>query len=89
MEKNIIIYLLIINIIGFLIMGIDKLKAIKGMWRIPENTLFAFTFLGGGVGNILGMYIFRHKTKKLKFIIGMPAILILEILIYIYFRFMI
>ncbi len=89
MEKNIIIYLLIINIIGFLIMGIDKLKAIKGMWRIPENTLFAFTFLGGGVGTILGMYIFRHKTKKLKFIIGMPAILILEILIYIYFRFMI
>ena len=54
-----------------------------------ENTLFAFTFLGGGVGTILGMYIFRHKTKKLKFIIGMPAILILEILIYIYFRFMI
>lgn len=89
MEKNIIIYLLIINIIGFLIMGIDKLKAIKGMWRIPENTLFAFTFLGGGVGTILGMYIFRHKTKKLKFIMGMPAILILEILIYIYFRFMI
>ncbi len=89
MEKNIIIYLLIINRIGFLIMGIDKLKAIKGMWRIPENTLFAFTFLGGGVGTILGMYIFRHKTKKLKFIIGMPAILILEILIYIYFRFMI
>lgn len=89
MEKNIIIYLLIINIIGFLIMGIDKLKAIKGMWRIPENTLFVFTFLGGGVGTILGMYIFRHKTKKLKFIIGMPAILILEILIYIYFRFMI
>lgn len=88
MEKNIIIYLLIINIIGFLTMGIDKIKAIKGMWRIPENTLFTFTFLGGGVGTILGMYIFKHKTKKLKFVIGMPFILILEILIYIYFRFM-
>ena len=69
-------------------MGIDKLKAKKGMWRIPENTLFLFAFLGGGIGTIAGMYTFRHKTKKLKFTIGMPAIVILEILFYMYFKFM-
>ena len=58
-----IIYLVIINFLGFIIMGIDKLKAKRGSRRIPENTLFMFTILGGGVGTILGMYIFRHKTK--------------------------
>lgn len=85
--KNIIIYLLVINILGFLAMGLDKLKAKKGRWRIPENTLFAFTILGGGIGTIAGMYVFRHKTKKLKFTIGMPVILILEILLIIYLEF--
>jgi len=64
-------------------MGIDKLKAKRGSRRIPENTLFMFTILGGGVGTILGMYIFRHKTKKKKFTVGMPIILILEILLFI------
>ena len=64
-------------------MGIDKLKAKRGSRRIPENTLFIFTILGGGVGTILGMYIFRHKTKKKKFTVGMPIILILEILLFI------
>ena len=82
--KNIIIYLLVVNVLGFFAMGIDKLKAKKGSWRIPENTLFMFTILGGGVGTIAGVYVFRHKTKKKKFTIGMPAILILEILIIIY-----
>ena len=85
--KNFIIYLLIINIIGFLIMWIDKRKAKKGKWRIPENTLFLITLLGGGVGTISGMYTFRHKTKKLKFTIGMPAILILEVVLFIYLKF--
>lgn len=78
-----IIYLVIINFLGFIIMGIDKLKAKRGSRRVPENTLFMFTILGGGVGTILGMYIFRHKTKKKKFTVGMPIILILEILLFI------
>ena len=82
--RNIIIYLIIINIIGFFAMGIDKFKAKRGSWRIPENTLLMFTILGGGIGTITGIYIFRHKTKKKKFTIGMPAILILEILIVVY-----
>lgn len=87
--KNIIIYLIIINVFGFFAMGIDKWKAKRGSWRIPENTLFMFTILGGGIGTIAGMYTFRHKTKKLKFTIGMPVILILEILLVIYLLFVI
>jgi uncharacterized membrane protein YsdA (DUF1294 family) len=82
--KNIIIYLIIINLIGFYMMWSDKRRAKWGKWRIPENTLFMATALGGGIGTIAGMYIFRHKTKKLKFTIGLPAILILEIILCIY-----
>ncbi len=87
--KNVIIYLILINLIGFFVMWLDKRKAKKGKWRIPENTLFLITLLGGGIGTIAGMYTFRHKTKKLKFTIGLPAILILEIILFIYLKFII
>lgn len=83
--KNIIIYFIIINLLGFLIMYIDKQKAKKGHWRISEKTLFIITALGGGIGTIAGMYIFRHKTQKIAFVIGFPAITILEIIAIIYF----
>lgn len=82
--SNVIIYLIVINIVGFFAMGIDKWKAKKNAWRIPENTLFSITVLGGGIGTIAGMYTFRHKTQKPKFTIGLPAILILEIILIIY-----
>ena len=82
--KNIIIYLIAVNIIGFLAMGLDKWKAKRGSWRIPENTLFMFTILGGGIGTIAGIYVFRHKTQKKKFTIGMPVIFILEVILIIY-----
>ena len=67
-------------------MGIDKWKAKNNRWRINENTLFIFTILGGGIGSLSGMYIFRHKTKKKKFIIGIPVIIILEILLVAYIK---
>ena len=85
--QNIIIYFVIFNILGFLIMYIDKQKAKKGKWRIPEKTLFIITGLGGGIGTIAGMYIFRHKTQKVAFVIGFPLITILEIIAVIYFIF--
>ncbi len=72
------IYLLIINLIGFAAMGMDKSKAKKGAWRIPEATLFLFAFLGGGIGTTLGMNIFRHKTKHWYFKFGMPLIALVE-----------
>ncbi len=76
--KYFFIYLFIINIIGFLTFWIDKRKAQKGKWRIPEKRLFLFAFLGGGIGCTLGMKVFRHKTKHLSFVIGIPAIMIVE-----------
>ena len=85
--KNIIIYFIIINLIGFLIMYIDKRKAKKGKWRVPEKTLFIITALGGGIGTIAGMYTFRHKTQKIAFVIGFPLITILEIITVVYFVF--
>ena len=78
------LYLIIINIVGFFAMGIDKWKAKHDRWRIPENTWFLITSLGGGFGTIAGMYTFRHKTQKSQFTIGMPAILIIEIILVVY-----
>ena len=83
--QNILLYVLAINLFGFFIMWLDKRKAKKGRWRIPEKTLFLITALGGGIGTILGMYVFRHKTQKLNFVIGFPFITILEIVTIIYF----
>ena len=83
--QNILIYLLAINLFGFFIMWLDKRKAKKGSWRIPEKTLFIVTALGGGIGTIAGMYTFRHKTQKLNFVIGFPFITVLEIIGIIWF----
>lgn len=77
--KYLLIYLLIINALGFILMLIDKHKARKNKWRIPEATLMAVAALGGSVGSLLGMYLVRHKTKHLKFTLGIPAILVVQI----------
>lgn len=71
------VYLLIINGTAFAVMGMDKWKARRGKWRIPEKTLFMLAFLGGSVGSLAGMYGFRHKTKHRKFTVGMPVIFVL------------
>ncbi len=83
--QNIIIYFIVINLIGFLAMWLDKWKSKTGRWRIPEKTLFIITGLGGGIGTIMGMHVFRHKTKKIGFVIGFPLITILEIVAIVYF----
>ncbi len=79
--KNIIFYLLAINVITFLAMGFDKYKAKRGHWRTKEKTLLTLVALGGGIGGIAGMRYFRHKTQKPRFYIGFPLILITEIVI--------
>lgn len=79
--QNVILYLLLINLIGFITMFLDKKKAEKGKWRTPEKTIFLITLFGGGIGTISGMYTFRHKTKKLKFTLGLPAIFIAEVIL--------
>ena len=77
--KYFLLYLLLINAAAFLLMLVDKLKAKKNRWRIPERTLFGSALLGGSVGALLGMYTFRHKTRHLSFTLGMPAILIAQV----------
>jgi uncharacterized membrane protein YsdA (DUF1294 family) len=67
------------NLIGLAVMGIDKSKAKRHVWRIPEKILFLVSLLGGSIGTWAGMYIFRHKTKHWYFVVGMPAILLLQI----------
>ena len=81
MLKYFIIYLIIINLIAFLAMYIDKRKAKYGRWRIPEQTLFILALIGGSIGAIAGMYTFRHKTKKMRFVVGFPVILVLQIIL--------
>ncbi len=72
-------YLIVINILGFALMGIDKRKAQRSAYRIPEATLFTIAIMGGSIGSIIGMYLFRHKTKHWYFVFGMPIILILQL----------
>ena len=72
-------YLLIVNLWGFLQMFIDKKKAERNYWRISEFSLFIPALLGGALGCILGMRLFRHKTKHLTFVIGMPLLLIIQV----------
>ena len=72
-------YLLIVNLAAFLHMGVDKARAKKDRWRVPEKTLFLPVVLGGSIGGILGMRVFRHKTQHWYFRIGFPLILVLQI----------
>lgn len=74
-------YWIFINLLSFSLMGIDKRKARRGAWRIPEKTLFLSAVLGGSVGAILGMQCFRHKTRHRSFVWGMPSILLLQVLL--------
>lgn len=78
--KILLVYLLIINAVGFILMLVDKIKAKKNLWRIPEATLFLVAALGGSIGSLLGMYAVRHKTKHIKFILGMPLILAVQVI---------
>ena len=73
-------YLLLINAVSFALMLADKYKAKKQLWRIPEATLFLSALLGGSVGALTGMYLVRHKTRHLKFTVGIPVILALQII---------
>jgi uncharacterized membrane protein YsdA (DUF1294 family) len=76
--KIILVYLLLINIIGIYIMYLDKRKAKKGYWRIPEATLFMVAALFGSVGILVGMRLYHHKTKHFKFVFGIPATLVVQ-----------
>ncbi len=84
--KIVLIYLAFINLVGFFAMFLDKQKAKKDKWRIPEKTLFLIAILGGSIGTTVGMNLFRHKTKHWYFKFGMPGILILQLALIYYLR---
>ena len=83
--SSILIYLFVINLAGFWSMGLDKSKARRNKWRIPEATLFLFAVFGGSVGSLLGMRVFHHKTQKPKFYIGIPVIFGIQVVVILYF----
>lgn len=76
-----LVVLVVMNLLAFALMGVDKLKAKAGAWRIPEKTLFLVTALFGGLGGTLGMLVFRHKTKHWYFKWGFPALLVVQVVL--------
>ncbi|VYU05977.1 DUF1294 domain-containing protein [Clostridium tertium] len=86
MKNSLIYYLIIINIISFITIYIDKKKAIKRKWRIKESTLFLLSFIGGSIGTLVGMYTFRHKTKHIKFTLGIPLIILIQFLLFFFIK---
>lgn len=81
MRESISIIIVIINIVTFIIYGVDKLKAKKGKWRIPENSLIGLAIIGGSIGAYLGMRVWHHKTMHLKFKYGIPLIIVIQLVI--------
>ena len=82
LENILVVYLIIINIVAFGMYGIDKQKAIKKQWRIPEAKLLAVAAIGGSAGALLGMQFFHHKTRKWKFRLGVPMILAVQLILW-------
>ncbi|HIR64726.1 MAG TPA: DUF1294 domain-containing protein [Candidatus Faecousia faecigallinarum] len=79
LKTILLVYLVLVNAAGLLFMFVDKQKAQRGQWRIPEATLMLTAAIGGSVGSLLGMYLFRHKTRHSKFTVGIPLILVLQV----------
>ena len=82
LQNILIVYLVAINIIAFVIYGIDKQKAIRNQWRIPEVQLLAVAAIGGSAGALFGMQFFHHKTRKWKFRLGVPVILAVQLILW-------
>ena len=82
------VYLTVINLAGFISMGLDKRKARRNKWRIPEAALFLFAIFGGSLGALLGMHVFRHKTQKPRFYIGIPVIFAIQAAVILYLLFL-
>lgn len=85
---DLIYYLIFINVVAFIVFGVDKRKAVKNKWRIKESIFLLFSLIGGGIGSLFGMYLFHHKTKKKKFTFGVPLLTVLFIVIYIIIKFL-
>lgn len=85
MNEFLVGYLVFINLMTLIAYGMDKQKAKKNKWRIPEKTLLLLAAIGGSIGALLGMYVFKHKTKHLKFILGVPVLFAVHVVLFYYF----
>ena len=85
MNKGLLLYLIVINIVTFGAFGLDKWKAVRKEWRTRESTLLGLSLIGGAAGGLIGMYLFRHKTRKPAFAFGVPAMLILQIVLLVWY----
>lgn len=85
---NMYAFIIFVNLIGFVLMRIDKQKAVKGQFRIPERTFWLIGLLGGAIGTLIGMKTFRHKTKHRSFTIGMPFLVMVNLVTFAYIEFM-
>ena len=79
--KYLYIYLAVINVVAFILMAVDKYRACRHRWRIPERTLFLPALLGGSLGALLGMWMLWHKTRHKVFVIGLPVLFILQVVL--------
>ena len=84
-EKYILIYLIVINLITFIVFALDKICAIKKKWRYKEVSLLGMCLVGGAIGGFLAMHLFRHKTKKKLFVIGVPLIIVIHLVMILWF----
>lgn len=84
--KYVLWYLAAVNLVTFAVYGIDKARARRDKWRVPEKTLFLLPLLGGSVGALLGMWLFRHKTRHWYFVCGIPAILLAQLALAVWLR---
>ena len=80
-HSRLLVVFLLLNLVSFLLFGLDKWKAMHGRWRIPESTLLLAAALGGSTGAFLGMKMFHHKTRKAKFYLGVPALWIIQVIL--------
>ncbi len=82
-QIGILVFAVVMNLIGFFVMGIDKMQSRKHRRRVPERRIFIISILLGSVGTFAGMYVFRHKTRHMKFVIGIPVILAAQIIVWV------
>ncbi|MCI9441261.1 MAG: DUF1294 domain-containing protein [Ruminococcus sp.] len=86
MDRILVLYLFWMNILTFIVFWLDKWKAVHGKWRIRVSVLLGLSFFGGALGGLCAMYLFRHKTQKVCFKIGLPVMLIAQIILLIYIK---